>query len=209
MALILLLYPVAPAVIVGTDIAHATVLSLVTGVAHMTQGNVDLSRGAAAPGEHSGSGYRQQGSAPVAESTAQSDPLSHAGLCRYADVDALIERHWKQTMSRYPVTHVRRFALESTISLDSTVVAAQDQVSSEIGDEVAILDLKAGTYYGLDAVGARVWELVQEPQRVREIRRILLEEYEVEPERCGRDLLALLQRLAYEGLVEVRGGTPA
>jgi len=40
--ILLLLYPLAPAVIVGTDIAHATVLSLVTGIAHLTHGNVDL-----------------------------------------------------------------------------------------------------------------------------------------------------------------------
>jgi uncharacterized protein len=40
--ILLLLYPIAPAVIVGTDIAHATVLSLVVGIAHMTQGNVDF-----------------------------------------------------------------------------------------------------------------------------------------------------------------------
>lgn len=40
--ILLLLYPLAPAVIVGTDIAHATVLSLVTGIAHITQGNVDF-----------------------------------------------------------------------------------------------------------------------------------------------------------------------
>ena len=43
MAVILLLfYPVAPAVIVGTDITHAMVLSFVVGIAHMTQGNVDF-----------------------------------------------------------------------------------------------------------------------------------------------------------------------
>ena len=40
--ILLLLYPIAPAIIVGTDIAHATVLSLVVGLAHMTQGNVDF-----------------------------------------------------------------------------------------------------------------------------------------------------------------------
>jgi uncharacterized protein len=40
--ILLLLYPIAPAVIVGTDIAHATVLSFVVGLAHMTQGNVDF-----------------------------------------------------------------------------------------------------------------------------------------------------------------------
>ena len=40
--ILLLLYPIAPAIIVGTDIAHATVLSLVVGIAHMTQSNVDF-----------------------------------------------------------------------------------------------------------------------------------------------------------------------
>ena len=82
-------------------------------------------------------------------------------------------------------------------------MAAKDQVSSDLGGEVAILDLKAGVYYGLDAVGARIWSLIQEPRTVNEIRDILLEEYEVEPERCERDLLVLLQRLADEGIIEV------
>ena len=90
------------------------------------------------------------------------------------------------------------------VSGGSTVVAAKDQVSSDLGGEVAILDLKAGVYYGLDAVGARIWSLIQEPRTVNEIRDILLEEYDVEPERCERDLLVLLRRLADEGLVEVR-----
>jgi uncharacterized membrane protein YfcA len=40
--LLLLFYPLTPAVIVGTDIAHAMVLSLVTGFAHILAGNVDF-----------------------------------------------------------------------------------------------------------------------------------------------------------------------
>ena len=40
--LLLLFYPIAPAIIVGTDILHATVLSFVVGIAHMTQGNVNF-----------------------------------------------------------------------------------------------------------------------------------------------------------------------
>lgn len=38
--ILLLLYPLSPAVIVGTDIVHATVLALVTGIAHIASGNV-------------------------------------------------------------------------------------------------------------------------------------------------------------------------
>ena len=93
------------------------------------------------------------------------------------------------------------------ISISSVVVAAKDQVSSDLGEEVVILDLKNGVYYGLDAVGARIWNLIQEPKAVNEIRDVLLDEYEVEPEHCERDLLTLLEKLVAENLVEARDGT--
>jgi hypothetical protein len=98
--------------------------------------------------------------------------------------------------------------MTSTVSQRSIVVATKDQVSSDLGGETAILDLKAGMYYGLDDVGARVWDLIQEPRDVGDIRDTLLEEYDVGPERCERDLLALLQRLADEGLIEVQHAAP-
>lgn len=97
--------------------------------------------------------------------------------------------------------------MERTLSLSSTVVVTKDQVSSDLGGEVAILHLKAGTYYGLDEVGARVWNLIQQPKLVEEVRDVLVGEYEVDLERCESDLIALLQRLAEEELIEVKGGT--
>lgn len=42
-----------------------------------------------------------------------------------------------------------------------------------------------------------------------DIRDALLEKYEVEPDRCERDLLALLQEQAAEGLIKVKYGTDA
>jgi hypothetical protein len=89
------------------------------------------------------------------------------------------------------------------------VVAAQDQVSCDLDGEAAILNLASGVYYGLDATGARVWNLVQTPRTVNEIRDALLKEYDVEAERCERDLLALLGDLAAAGLIEVRDAPPA
>src|SRR5215210_651526 len=94
--------------------------------------------------------------------------------------------------------------MSERMSNDTIVVASRDQVSSDLGEEVAILDLKLGVYYGLDEVGARVWELIQEPRVVSDVRDVLIEEYDVAPERCERDLFALLERLAEEGLIEVR-----
>jgi len=84
------------------------------------------------------------------------------------------------------------------------VVVAKEQVSCDLGGEAAILNLKSAVYYGLDPVGARIWNLIQEPKRIKEIYEILLKEYNVEPGRCERDLLALLEKLVEEGLIEVK-----
>ena len=90
------------------------------------------------------------------------------------------------------------------IQKHSIVVVSQDQVSCDLSGESAILNLKAGVYYGLNEVGTRVWKLIQEPKRVSELRDAILEEYEVDPHRCETDIMALLQDLLENGLIEVR-----
>jgi hypothetical protein len=95
-------------------------------------------------------------------------------------------------------------SVDQMISVNSIVVASGDQVSSDLGEEAVILGLKTGVYYGLNPVGARIWSLVQQPRTVENIRDTVLAEYEVEPERCERDLLELLQVLLGKGLIDLR-----
>jgi hypothetical protein len=95
------------------------------------------------------------------------------------------------------------------ITTDSIVVASPDQVSSDLAGEIVMLNLASGTYYGLDEVGARIWNLVQQPTPVGAVRDAILDEYDVEPERCERDLLALLADLDKAGLIEVRDAAGA
>ncbi|HEY9729167.1 MAG TPA: lasso peptide biosynthesis PqqD family chaperone [Chroococcales cyanobacterium] len=93
--------------------------------------------------------------------------------------------------------------LKQLVSEHSTVVAVKDQVSADLAGEAVILNLKSGVYYGLNAVGGRIWQLLQEPRTVAAIRDTLLEEYEVDRDSCDRDLLAVLQELATAELIEV------
>jgi coenzyme PQQ synthesis protein D (PqqD) len=95
------------------------------------------------------------------------------------------------------------------ITPNSVVVATKDQVSSDLAGEAVVLSLRTAMYYGLDQVGLRIWELVREPMRVAAIRDTIAQEYEVELERCERDVLDLLHQLASEGLIEVRDATEA
>ena len=90
------------------------------------------------------------------------------------------------------------------ISNGSIVAAVKHQVSCDLSDEVVILNLADSVYYGLSAVGARIWTLLEEPRSVDEIRRLLLDEYDIDPQACETQLWALLDDLAARGLIEVR-----
>ena len=85
------------------------------------------------------------------------------------------------------------------------VVVTQEQVATDLGDGLAILHLESGVYYSLNKIGARIWQLIQEPQLVHEIVDIIVEEYDVSVEECERDVLRLLQKLASEELIRLDG----
>ena len=89
------------------------------------------------------------------------------------------------------------------IPTNAKIVVTKDQVSCDLSGEAAVLNLKSGVYFGLNTIGASIWKLIQEPRTVKEIRDALLEEYDVEPERCEQDLLELLQELSTHELIKI------
>lgn len=93
--------------------------------------------------------------------------------------------------------------MDPGISSKATIVASPRQVSTEVDGESVILNLDQSVYYGLDEVGARVWELISEPRTLNEVRDQIVEIYEVDPARCESDLRTLLSDLADAGLIEV------
>jgi Coenzyme PQQ synthesis protein D (PqqD) len=95
-------------------------------------------------------------------------------------------------------------AVADALTGSSVVVPTNELVAADLGGEVAILNLRSGTYYGLNPVGVQIWTLIQTPRTVNEIRDLLLQDYAVEPDRCERELFALLRKLESEGLVEFR-----
>lgn len=99
--------------------------------------------------------------------------------------------------------------MESRLSLHSIVTVVPEQVSCPLGEESAVLNLKNTVYYGLNPVGARVWTMIQTPKSVAELRDALLEEYDVEAQRCERDLFDLLEKMRGEGLISVMAATPS
>ena len=94
--------------------------------------------------------------------------------------------------------------MEYTISDQSLVTIAKEQISCDLAGETVVLNYKDGVYYGLDTIGAFVWGLIQQPKTVSEIRDSIINEYVVDPKPCEKDLVVLLEQLASKGLVEVK-----
>lgn len=94
--------------------------------------------------------------------------------------------------------------MKAKIKLDSVINRTKDQVSCDLAGEAVILSLKNSTYFGLNAVGSRIWDLVQKPKKVSKVLDTLLEEYNVEKKDCESDLIKLLGDLEENNLIEIK-----
>lgn len=83
------------------------------------------------------------------------------------------------------------------------VVVSARQVACEVGGEAVVLQLDQGVYYGLNPVGARVWQLLQEPRVLSDVVSQLVSEFDVTQEQCLRDVRELVADLRRHQLVEV------
>jgi len=93
--------------------------------------------------------------------------------------------------------------MKNGLTDEAIIVATKQQVSCDLGEEAAILNMKNSVYYGLDPVGARIWQLLQQPRSIAEIRDVIASEYDVSAERAESDLRELIGKLLSEGLVEL------
>jgi hypothetical protein len=71
-------------------------------------------------------------------------------------------------------------------------------------DEVVILDLERGVYFGLDEIGATMWEAFLEGKSPAEVADVLAARYDAPREQLQLDACALAGRLADAGLVTIR-----
>jgi len=76
-----------------------------------------------------------------------------------------------------------------------------DALAQELSGETVILDLPSESYFGLNEVGTRVWQLIQEHNELQKVFEIMLEEFEVEPEKLEQDISNFCEDLVKSGLV--------
>ena len=99
--------------------------------------------------------------------------------------------------------------MSHSITSRSVVTRSANHVATDMAGETVVLDMKSGMYYGMDDVAALIWNALTEPRTFDEIRAAVLEEYEIDPDRCEQDVMTFLGALESAGLVEIRDANPA
>jgi hypothetical protein len=94
-------------------------------------------------------------------------------------------------------------------SADRLVRVNAGTLHRELQGEGVLLQLDTGEYFGLDAIGERMWTLLAEYGRVATVHAHLLEEFDVDAETLSRDLAELVDEFIRRRLLDEASGPAA
>ena len=91
----------------------------------------------------------------------------------------------------------------SAPTLDDEVRVPERVEYSRVRDQIALLNVETGVYFGLDEIGARMWDLMCEHRTLRVAAERMERDFDVAPDRLREDLLRLVRELVEKGLLEI------
>jgi len=103
-------------------------------------------------------------------------------------------------LNNFEETMATQYLLDSMI-----IVASQHPRTSEIEERMVILDLKIQELYGLNPVGKFIWQLIQEPYPIEEIKKQIMAKYGIEAAQCDEDLKIFINELLAVNSIEIIG----
>ena len=89
------------------------------------------------------------------------------------------------------------------VELTMRAVVPAHVLIRHLDGESVLLNLESERYFGLDATGTRMWELMTSEPSIALALKKLQEEYEVEPDILQHHLTQLLSGLVENGLLQV------
>lgn len=89
------------------------------------------------------------------------------------------------------------------LSMSTQIARNPELLHAAAGDEVMMMNIEGGNYFGLDPIGRRIWELIAEPATIADICARLTSEYDVAPDTCQAEVLTFLTKLADHGIIDV------
>lgn len=86
--------------------------------------------------------------------------------------------------------------------MDTKWEISKEVLSSKIDEEVVLMSIEADSYFGLDPVGSRIWELLSiKSATIDELVQTLMEEYDTDEETCRKDVQSFIEDMSTRKLI--------
>lgn len=78
-----------------------------------------------------------------------------------------------------------------------------DYLSTQVDDEMVMLEEHTGLYFGFNPMATEIWLLLEHPMQFETLLQTLIEQYDVSYTQCKRDLTDFLQTLLAHQLIRL------
>ena len=92
------------------------------------------------------------------------------------------------------------------LSLDCTVQRDPDVIGAKAGEDIVMVSIANGFYYGVSDVAREIWEAIERPKKISDLIDDLAESYNVDRSLCEKQTLSFLDSLLTERLLQVKDG---
>ncbi len=91
----------------------------------------------------------------------------------------------------------------TVIDVHTRIRRKPEIITTEIDGEIVMMNMETGHYIALNAVGSRIWQLLEQPLTTMELITVLSDEYNVSEEMCRQDVLEYLYALYHSKLINL------
>jgi len=93
------------------------------------------------------------------------------------------------------------------LTLNSIIQRDPEVVVAEADQDLIMVSVATGHYYGVSDVAREIWEAIERPKRVSDLVDGLTAVYDIDSSSCKDQTLSFLEALFDEGLLQVKDGS--
>ena len=86
--------------------------------------------------------------------------------------------------------------------MSSKYIQNKKVIQSKIGDEVVMLDMDSGFYFGLNSVASIIWGMLEKAISFEEVINELMKEYNVDRQTCEKDTRSFWDQLLERNIIK-------
>jgi hypothetical protein len=95
------------------------------------------------------------------------------------------------------------------LTLNSIIQRDPEVIAAEAGQDLVMVSIATGYYYGLSDVARAIWDAIERPRRVFDLVDDLIGSYHVDWSACSDETLSFLEALREQGLLQVKDDPPS